>query len=60
MQKIQLGLRANWKQFTILLIVNAFVGAMIGVERTIFPRFEMRFLELLQPQPFFLLSRHLD
>lgn len=39
MQKIQLGLRANWKQFTILLIVNAFVGAMIGVERTIFPRF---------------------
>jgi MFS family permease len=36
---IQLGLRENWKQFTILVIVNAFVGGMIGMERTIFPQF---------------------
>lgn len=34
-----LGLRANWKQFTLLVIVNAFVGGMIGLERSIFPRF---------------------
>ena len=36
---IQLGLRENWKQFTLLVIVNAFVGGMIGMERTIFPQF---------------------
>ncbi|KPQ14217.1 MAG: Arabinose efflux permease [Algoriphagus marincola HL-49] len=35
----QLGLKENWKQFTILIIVNAFVGGMIGMERTIFPQF---------------------
>jgi MFS family permease len=34
---IALGLRANWRQFTLLLIVNAFVGAMVGQERTIVP-----------------------
>ena len=34
---ITLGLRANWRQFTILVIVNAFVGAMVGQERTIVP-----------------------
>jgi MFS family permease len=38
-ENIQLGLRENWKQFTILVIVNAFVGGMIGMERTIFPQF---------------------
>ncbi len=36
---VQLGLRENWKQFTLLVIVNAFVGGMIGMERTIFPQF---------------------
>ncbi|MFO7825635.1 MAG: MFS transporter [Cyclobacterium sp.] len=41
---IQLGLKENWKQFTILVIVNAFVGGMIGMERTIIPQFaEMEF-----------------
>lgn len=34
---IQLGLRANWRQFTLLAIINAFVGAMVGLERTIVP-----------------------
>ena len=36
---IKLGLRENWLQFTILVIVNAFVGGMVGLERTIFPEF---------------------
>jgi hypothetical protein len=30
---VRLGLRANWEQFTLLVIVNAFVGAMVGLER---------------------------
>jgi MFS family permease len=34
---VQLGLRANWKQFTLLVIVNAFVGGMVGLERSIVP-----------------------
>ena len=38
-EKIQLGLKENWLQFTILVIVNAFVGGMVGLERTIFPKF---------------------
>jgi MFS family permease len=36
---VQLGLKENWIQFTILVIVNAFVGGMVGLERTIFPKF---------------------
>lgn len=36
---IKIGLKENWKQFTILVIVNAFVGGMVGMERTIFPQF---------------------
>jgi len=32
-----LGLRANWRQFTLLVVVNAFVGAMVGIERTVLP-----------------------
>jgi MFS family permease len=35
----KLGLKENWLQFTILVIVNAFVGGMVGLERTIFPKF---------------------
>jgi MFS family permease len=34
---ITLGLRANWKQFTLLVVVNAFVGAMVGLERSVLP-----------------------
>lgn len=37
--KVNLGLKENWKQFTLLVIVNAFVGGMVGLERTIFPEF---------------------
>ena len=34
---IQLGLRENWAQFSLLVLVNAFVGAMVGMERSILP-----------------------
>lgn len=34
---IRLGLRANWQQFTLLVIINAFMGAMVGLERTVLP-----------------------
>jgi MFS family permease len=32
-----LGLRANATQFWLLVLVNAFVGAMLGLERTVLP-----------------------
>lgn len=38
MEKIQLGLKENWKQFTLLVIINAFVGGMVGLERSILPQ----------------------
>ena len=34
---IKLGLRPNITQFLILVLVNAFVGAMIGLEQTVVP-----------------------
>ena len=34
---IQLGLRENWKQFSLLILINAFVGGMVGLERTVVP-----------------------
>ncbi|QDG53028.1 MFS transporter [Persicimonas caeni] len=35
--KIQLGIRENLAQFSLLVLVNAFVGAMVGMERSILP-----------------------
>ena len=32
-----LGLRENLPQFTLLVVLNAFVGAMVGLERTVLP-----------------------
>ncbi|MGZ8457474.1 MAG: MFS transporter, partial [Gemmatirosa sp.] len=32
-----LGLRANRRQFALLVLVNAFVGAMVGLERSVLP-----------------------
>ena len=32
--EVRLGLRANWPQFTLLVVVNACVGGMVGLERT--------------------------
>lgn len=34
---LRLGLRENLAQFSLLVVVNAFVGAMVGMERTILP-----------------------
>ncbi len=36
--EVKLGLKENWCQFWLLVIVNAFVGGMIGLERTIIPQ----------------------
>ncbi len=35
--EIRLGLGANLGQFSLLVVINAFVGAMIGLERSILP-----------------------
>ena len=37
MSAIRLGIRENLPQFSLLVVVNAFVGAMIGMERSILP-----------------------
>ena len=37
MTRIRLGLRENLWQFSLLVVVNAFVGAMVGLERSILP-----------------------
>ncbi|HZU89720.1 MAG TPA: MFS transporter [Stellaceae bacterium] len=34
---VALGIRANLDQFLLLILVNAFVGGMIGLERTVVP-----------------------
>ena len=34
---VRLGLRANWPQFVLLVVINGFVGAMVGLERTVIP-----------------------
>ncbi len=34
---VRLGLRENLGQFSLLVLVNAFVGAMVGLERSILP-----------------------
>lgn len=36
--EVRLGLKENWKQFTLLVIINGFVGGMIGLERTVLPQ----------------------
>ena len=46
---VQLGLRANWRQSWLLVTIVAFVGAMVGLERTVLP--------LLAEQEFGLASR---
>jgi MFS family permease len=46
---VRLGLGANWQQFTLLVVINAFVGGMVGLERAVLP--------LLAEQDFHLSSR---
>ncbi|MEO7393508.1 MAG: MFS transporter [Chitinophagaceae bacterium] len=36
-ENVTAGLKENWQQFSLLVIVNAFVGAMIGLERAVLP-----------------------
>jgi MFS family permease len=36
-RNVRLGLRANLGQLSILVLLNAFVGAMVGLERTVLP-----------------------
>ena len=43
---IQLGLRENWSQFSLLVLVNGFVGAMVGLERSILPAIAEQDFEL--------------
>lgn len=35
--EIRLGLKENWKQFALLVLVNMLVGGMVGLERTVVP-----------------------
>src|SRR5215831_12265286 len=35
--RVTLGLRENWQQFALLVLINAFVGGMVGLERTLVP-----------------------
>lgn len=42
----RLGLRENAAQFTLLIVVNAFVGAMVGLERSILPAIAEQDFEL--------------
>ena len=37
MTGLRLGLRENWPQFSLLMLTNALVGGMVGLERTVVP-----------------------
>ncbi|WP_411275162.1 MFS transporter [Daejeonella sp.] len=41
-EQVKLGLRENWRQFSLLVIVNAFVGGMVGMERAIIPELALQ------------------
>jgi MFS family permease len=43
---LTLGLRANRSQFLLLVLINAFVGAMVGLERDVVPLLGARVFEL--------------
>jgi hypothetical protein len=34
---MQQGLKENWRQYTLLVIINAFIGVMAGLERSVLP-----------------------
>jgi MFS family permease len=46
MENIQLGLKENWNQFSLLVIINAFVGGMVGLERSILPEIAEKEFEM--------------
>src|SRR5437762_11949950 len=35
--RVRLGLRENWRQFALLILINAFVGGVVWIERTVVP-----------------------
>ena len=37
MTAVHLGLKENAAQFSLLVLINAFVGGMVGLERSILP-----------------------
>src|SRR2546428_14153798 len=37
-----LGLGRNWRQFALLVVVNAFVGGLVGLERSVPPLLAQR------------------
>lgn len=37
LNKVQVGVKENLLQFSLLVVINLFVGAMVGLERTILP-----------------------
>ena len=37
-KNVELGLKENWKQFVLLVIINGFVGGMVGMERSLLPQ----------------------
>lgn len=40
--EVRFGLKENWQQFSLLVLVNAFVGGMVGLERSILPQLAAR------------------
>jgi MFS family permease len=46
MEQIKLGLKENWKQFWLLVFINALVGGMIGLERTLLPEIAAKEFQL--------------
>ncbi|HLX91993.1 MAG TPA: MFS transporter [Puia sp.] len=47
MTGVQLGLKANWRQFSLLVVINAFVGGMVGLERSILPAIAQDYFHIL-------------
>ena len=43
---IRLGLRENWRQFSLLVLINACVGGMVGLENTVVPLIGAREFEV--------------
>lgn len=55
-----LGIRANLAQFSLLVLVNAFVGGMVGIERSILPALAQEQFGLAQRTAFSRSSPCLD
>jgi len=47
-RKIKQGLKENLPQFILLILVTGFVGAMVGLERSIFPEFAATYFDVME------------